>query len=424
MRIHLVSIGSTGDVRPFLLLGQELQRRGHQATMVAFAPFADMARQAGVGFIPLPGDVLTMMERIMQPRVQGPDFLRQLEKALGQVAPALLRALVEAFAGAEAMVCNFFGSAFYSVAEKYRIPAVQVQLFPVDRNDATPISSAPRWPLGRGWNLASYGLGYLLIHLLERRYLTAWRRENGMTVPPIHPGPDYRLLGREIPVIYAMSPLVFPRPAQWGPNIRMSGFLVDEAPPAYAPDPALAAFLSAGPPPVYIGFGSMVSGDMGAAFRVVREAVAAAGVRAILDKGWGGEGVAPPPGAYLLSGFVPHDWLFPQMAAVVHHGGAGTTAAGLRAGRPTLVIPFGGDQPFWASRVRALGCGPAPIPRGKLTVPALAAALQELTQTPAYAAAAQALGKGLRKEHGVRRAADIIEAELRAWRAQGPPSDP
>lgn len=415
MRIHMVAIGSTGDVRPYVLLGKELRRRGHQVTIVAFANFAAMAQEAGLEFHPLAGDVMDFMQRIMKPGVVGAKFLHQVEQSLRDVAPVLLRDLVEAFQGADAMVCTFFGSVYYSVAEKYGIPVVQTQFFPMTPNSQVPISSAPQWKLGPAWNLATYRLGYWLIHLLEHRYLTAWRKANNVTVPRIHGGPDVTLGRHTIPVIYAISPLVWPRPAQWGPNVHMSGFWVDETVRPFIPPQALADFLAAGEKPVYIGFGSMVSGNMRKTFDVVMKAVRASGLRVILDNGWSGTALAGSSGVFVLDSFVPHDWLFPRVRAVVHHGGAGTTAAGLRAGCPTLVIPFGGDQPFWGARVRALGCGPKPIRRENLTVARLTRALVDLTHHSAYAAAAQALGAKLRQEHGISTAADLVEREVQHW---------
>jgi sterol 3beta-glucosyltransferase len=142
------------------------------------------------------------------------------------------------------------------------------------------------------------------------------------------------------------------------------------------------------------------------------------GVRAVVSAGWGDARPRRSKNLFVVDGYVPHDWLFQQVSAVVHHGGAGTTAAGLCAGKPTLIIPFGGDQPFWALRVHAKGLGPKPIRREKLTADKLARALTELTATPAYRAAAEALGKRLRNEHGVKNAADVIQKEVTRWLAE------
>ena len=197
----------------------------------------------------------------------------------------------------------------------------------------------------------------------------------------------------------------------------MTGFWLDGAVSDYTPAPALEEFLSEGPKPVYIGFGSMLSGDMTQTLSIILQAVRRAGVRAVISSGWAGAVIPPQEGVY-VAGFIPHDWLFERVAAVVHHGGAGTTAAGVLAGRPTLVIPFGGDQPFWALRVRMLGLGPTPIRREKLTVARLARALHDLVTVKSYRVAARELGERLRLENGVGIAANIIEHEVRAWREE------
>jgi UDP:flavonoid glycosyltransferase YjiC (YdhE family) len=158
----------------------------------------------------------------------------------------------------------------------------------------------------------------------------------------------------------------------------------------------------------------MVSGDMGETLGIVLDAVRESGVRAILSKGWGGGDIPAQPDVFVAD-FVPHDWLFQHVAGVVHHGGAGTTAAGIQAGCPTLVVPFGGDQPFWAERVQELGIGPKAIPRDRLTVSRLSKALTDLTATKKYRVAARELGERLKMEKGAANAADIIEQELRQW---------
>ena len=161
-------------------------------------------------------------------------------------------------------------------------------------------------------------------------------------------------------------------------------------------------FLAAGEPPVYVGFGSMGFGK-GANER--RDAVLAAldvhGLRGIIATGWGGiaSGEAGTDGVLVLEG-APHEWLFPRVTAVVHHGGAGSTAAGIRAGRPTLVVPFLGDQPFWGARVHALGVGPAPLPARHLRT-RLTERLGDLVHTDSYASRADELGAAIRAENGL-----------------------
>ncbi len=417
MKITMISIGSTGDVRPYVLLGKELKRRGHEVTIAAFGPFEEGIRGAGLDFFPLAGDVVDLMSHLMKPGAVGMSYLKEAEAAISKVAPLLLRDLMKAAEGADAMVCNFFGTTYYSVAEKYGIPCVQTHFFPVDPNPDMPISSAPFPELGRWWNRLSYRIGYLLISLLEKRYLTAWRRENGLSLRHIHLKPDYSCNGHRIPVIYATSPLLMPRPANWDEQIYMSGFWWDEMPAEHTPSRELEEFLTAGEKPIYVGFGSMVSGDMAETFRTVHAAVEKAGVRAILATGWSGDKQPESTDTVFYADYVPHDWLFHHVSAAVHHGGAGTTASSLRAGLPTLIVPFGGDQPFWGKCVRDAGCGPVPLPRDGMTVDELADRLRDLVGNDAYRTAASAMGEAMHQEHGLACAADIVEKEIADWLA-------
>jgi sterol 3beta-glucosyltransferase len=172
----------------------------------------------------------------------------------------------------------------------------------------------------------------------------------------------------------------------------------------------LRAFLEAGPPPVYVGFGSMHNRDADQVTALVVEALDRAGQRGILFAGWNGLGqVTNSDRLLLLESSTPHDWLFPRMAAVVHHGGAGTTAAALRAGVPAVIVPYMSDQPFWARRVHELGAGPLPVPRGRLSVRRLAEGIHHAVTNPAHRARAAELGRAIRAEDGVGCAVRLFE---------------
>ena len=414
MRITMICIGSTGDVRPYIVLGRELKARGHDIAICAFSDFEAAVLKEGFRFKPISGDVKKLMSHLMS-GANGVGFLKQVRDGMKDILEPFLAGLEAACDDAEAIIATYFGQVFQSLAEVRHVPYIQTQYFPMDQNPAAPIASAPGQHAGKAWNLASYQLGHLLVSTLEKYYLADWRAARGMSPRKLEATPTYELNGHTIPVLYAISPLVMPRPARWGENIHMTGYWLDrQAAGGFSPDPGLEAFLSAGETPIYIGFGSMTSGDMGATLEIVLEAVRQSGVRAVLSTGWGGVDIPPREDIYVAD-FVPHDWLFRRVSAVVHHGGAGTTAAGIVAGKPTLVIPFGGDQPFWGERVKALGIGPKPLPRDKLTVARLSKAIAQLTQTKKYRVAARELGERLRMENGAEIAANIIEHELRKW---------
>jgi UDP:flavonoid glycosyltransferase YjiC (YdhE family) len=209
-------------------------------------------------------------------------------------------------------------------------------------------------------------------------------------------------------VLYGYSPHVIPPPPDWGADTHVTGYWFLDPPSGWTPPPALHEFLAAGPPPVYVGFGSMSSRNPQATAKLVLDALGAAGQRAVLLAGWSGLRPADLPDSVLMVDSVPFAWLFPRMAAVVHHGGAGTTAAGLRAGVPSIVVPFFGDQPYWGRRVAELGVGPAPIPRKRLTVEVLAGAIDRAVTDPVLRRRAAELGVRIRVEDGVARAVGVV----------------
>ena len=211
----------------------------------------------------------------------------------------------------------------------------------------------------------------------------------------------------------ARSPALIPKPKDWGDHISVSGFFFLNLASNYTPAPDLAAFLDAGPPPVYIGFGSIVVDDPNAMTKLIFEAVKKTGQRALVSKGWGGFGadqLGIPEGVFML-GNCPHDWLFKRVSCVVHHGGAGTTAAGITLGKPTVVVPFFGDQPFWGSMVARAGAGPHPVPSKELTPDKLAHAILEALK-PETLERAKELGAKIASERGTEVGAESFHDKL------------
>jgi sterol 3beta-glucosyltransferase len=206
---------------------------------------------------------------------------------------------------------------------------------------------------------------------------------------------------------------LFAVPDDWDENAVVTGYWFLDAAAAWQPPAELMAFLEGGPPPVYVGFGSLPSADGEHMTSLVLDALAKSNQRGVLATGWGGLGRRQMPPHVCVIDSAPHDWLFPRMAAVVHHGGSGTTAAGLRAGRPSIVCPAFGDQPFWAHRVHSLGVGPAPIPHRSLTADRLAAAVTRATLDPAFQRRASAIATAIGRERGVANAVAFIQERLK-----------
>jgi UDP:flavonoid glycosyltransferase YjiC (YdhE family) len=298
----------------------------------------------------------------------------------------------------------------HSIAEKLGVPGILALPLPLySPTRAFPSPIIPAANLGGALNRASHRLVIGLATASMRGMLNRWRKD-ALGLGPA--GDELTLHGRPLLRLYGYSPAVVPTPGDWDAHSVATGYWFLDRLPGWRPPEALERFLAAGPPPVYVGFGSMPAQNAAATTRVVLEALQRAGQRGVLATGWGGLAAAEvPPGIHILDA-APHDWLFPRMAAVVHHGGAGTTAAALRAGRPVVICPFFGDQPFWGRRVAALGAGPPAIPQKRLTAERLAEAIGTATSDEAMRGRAAALGEQIRAEDGVARAVELVEAHI------------
>ena len=293
------------------------------------------------------------------------------------------------------------------------MPCVPALLQPATRTRAFPgVAVPPRPRLGGPLNYLSYLVGEQLSWQPFRATVNRWRRET-LGLPPIPLGGPYaELQRRRLPFLYGVSRQVVPRPPDWPTWHHLTGYWFLDRLSDWEPATELADFLATGPPPVYVGFGSMKPGDAVALGRLAVAALRRAKRRGVLLTGWSGLRAGRASDDVLIVDEVPHDWLFPRMAAVVHHGGAGTTAAGLRAGVPSVVCPFFVDQPFWGWRVAELGVGPPPIMQSRLTVDRLTAAIRRAVADEAMAARASALGERVRAEDDVARAVELFEQEI------------
>ena len=266
----------------------------------------------------------------------------------------------------------------------------------------------PRWSAG-ALNRLSYQLARQMIWQGFRAADNLARREVlGLPAAPFW-GPFNAGCLQHYPILYGYSPSVLPKPADWDDHIHVTGYWFLDPAGDWTPPASLTEFLQAGPAPVYVGFGSMSSRKPEQTADLVLQALAQAKQRAIILSGWGGLRKESVPHTVLMVEEVPFSWLFPRVAAVVHHGGAGTTSAALRAGVPSIVIPFFGDQPFWGQRMVELGVGPAPIPRRRLTAERLAQAIQDALTDQTVRQRAAHLGSVIRAEDGIAQAVAIVQ---------------
>lgn len=413
MRIVIIAPGSRGDVQPYVALGKGLSKAGHHVRMVTHQNFAALVDGHGLEFWPL--------EISTQEIVQHDKMRQVLEQgglltSMAQMAKALkanVRHLAErglTASGDRELVLAGIGGLFVAAAisEAQGIPFLPALNVPFTPTSAFPGTLLPAFPAG------IQGATNRLSHHLSRQIVwQAYRPADklvcqflGLSASSFW-GP-FRELDRR-PMLYGISPAVLARPTDWGASIRVTGYWFLDQEADWSPPPALEAFLQAGPPPVYIGFGSMGARKPEKTANLVVQALRRAGQRAIILSGWSGLRERDLPDALVMTESVPHAWLFRRVAAVVHHGGAGTTAAGLRAGVPTIVIPFHGDQPFWGRRVAELGVGPTPIPRHKLTAENLGQAIAQAVGDQAMRERAARLGATIRAEDGIAVAVAAVE---------------
>jgi UDP:flavonoid glycosyltransferase YjiC (YdhE family) len=406
MRITLLAAGTRGDVSPYLALLDALRDAGHVTRIGTHATYADIIAAHGHEHAVLPGDPralhdLDVWRTLAISRRRPAAHARAVHDGMATLIEQISEAdLAAAGEGSDLIVFGMTLPHAHDAAAALDVPAIAAALTPFGRTRAFPHPVlAGGLSFGRLGNALSYAPAQ---RLLREPFIEPVRPAARRALPRWPPRP----------FVFGFSPTVVPRPLDWPPHLRVSGFWLPPRSQAALPD-AVSAFLDAGPPPVYAGFGSMRPPDPPALARAIVAGVLRTGDRLVLDAGWADLGSDLASDRVLVVRDLPHDVLFERVKAVIHHGGAGTTAVGLRAGRPTLVVPFVFDQFFWGSRVAALGAGPRPIPQQRLDQARLARALRQLS-APETVAAAERVGRALAAEDGPRRGVEAIEALAQA----------
>ena len=416
MKITIFASGSRGDVQPYVALGKGLKDAGHTVGVLTSSDFQTMVLEQGLQFLDLGGNIQSVAQS-MQGLLEEGNFLKILA-SMGKTAKQL--ANQAAFSGLAAcqdtdLIISGLGGLFtgLALAEKLGKPFIQAYYYPFTPTQDFPNAVAPMPPGGvpRWANRLTHRLVQQMMWQNFRAADTQSRRQVLKLPPAPLRGPFANLKKQKQTILYGYSPQVIPFPRDWEDFIHVTGYWFLDPPSGWEAPVDLVNFIQSGPPPVYIGFGSMVNSKSGETTRLVLKALERTGQRGVLSAGWGGLKKEALPETVFMIDSLPFSWLFPQMAAVVHHGGAGTTSMGLWAGVPSIVTPFMGDQPFWGQRVYELGVGPQPIPLRNLTVDRLAEAIDLAVSDTSMRAKAARLGEQIRAENGVARAVEIIEQE-------------
>jgi len=418
VRITIFGAGSLGDILPCIRLGKGLQQAGLRVLLAAPQNFGGLMQQEGLPFHPLRGDVQQIMagetgQKYMESGGANPlQSILAMRKMLAAVALPMAEDALAACRQSDALiVLAVFAPLGATLAEICGIPLILIEPTPVLPTGDFP---APGWPiqkkLGRLHNRLSGFAMLAVIWQWYRPFVNEFRRRFGLNLLK---SADFRRVLTSVPLLGAYSPAVIRHPADWPGNIQITGYWFQNEQANWQPSDELTGFLRRGEPPVYVGFGSMAGRNPSHFAEIVLDALAQTGQRGILATGWGGLNVQNVPSDLFVLDSAPHSWLFPRMSAVVHHGGAGTTGEGLRAGKPSVIVPFIVDQLFWGKRVWELGAGTEPIAAKQLTAAKLAAAILQATGDSAMQQRAEAIGREIRAEDGVENGVAIVRQFLK-----------
>lgn len=408
VKITILTYGSRGDVQPFLPLSLGLMERGHCVKLAAPSRFETLVKEHGIDFVPLAGEPEELSRRLND---AGHNFIKMIRELMDhtiEIGADVFRQTQEACRDADLIIHSFthvVGA--HTLAREMNIPDIHVQPFPM----FAPTGDYPNVTLPdfkwRSLNRLTHSFSQKITWWTSRFGFEQVRRRAGLPKRRLYWPFEDKPLRPRTPILCAWSPSVISASSDWPPRVHVTGYYFFPLENAYQPSEELDSFLRAGKPPVCVTFGSMVNRGQERIDRIISDALKRTNNRGIILSGWSGVTNYSSDNVLYLEA-AAHDWLFPRCKMVIHHGGAGTTSAGLRAGIPNIVVPFTADQPFWGQRVHAIGAGPKPILVKTLSVEKLTRAIAE-AESPAFRDRAQAIGQEIRCEDGVRNAVNWIE---------------
>ncbi|WP_225895808.1 glycosyltransferase [Dendronalium phyllosphericum] len=419
LKITILTVGSVGDVQPYCALAIGLKRAGHEVTVATNENFESFVRQFDLEFAPIAGDTQKLFQSKAGIRVIGGEKVKLLsdELFLQQLQSAWI-----ACTGSEVIIFNALADWGYHIAEKLGVPCFMASVLPLTPTGTfgfLKFARTTKNPLHQVINYASYFIAEFLYWHRYQKLLNCFRTET-LKLPPLpYLGSRFRrktpVNVSRIPVLYGFSSHIIPRPRDWPAWVYVTGFWFIDRADDYEPPMELEDFLGKKVPPLCFGFGSMTMFNPEYLTYYIVEALKKARTGGIILSGWGNVGnivnIKDSLRVFVIKD-VPHDWLLPQVPAMVHHGGAGTTAAVLRAGIPSIVVPFFADQPVWGQKLAQLGVSPQPIPYKKLTQETLAAAIEVVLGDEGMRSLAQELGEKIRSEDGVANAVEAFHRYL------------
>ncbi len=425
MNITILAVGSRGDVQPFVAVGLGLKAAGHHVKLATHSNFEQFVTSRGLTFAEIKGNPREWLdtEEGLQWLESGPGLVRfytGLKRFMEPVMESLLPTSTAACRDSDIILYSIVTSSGPHIGERLRCPSFPLMLQPAYPTWQFPsVIANSTADQNRIVNRLTHLITDQILHQATRSSVNRWRKQDLGLPSSSLLGPARLQRRRKVPHFLGYSPLVVPRPRDWDEHVHVTGYWFLDRENGWQPPEPLTRFLESGPPPVCVGFGSMTIRQAEQTTHAIVNALDRCGMRGILMSGWGELGACPLPPTVLAIDSAPHDWLFPRMAAVVHHGGAGTTAAALRAGIPSVVIPFFADQFYWGSRVTKLGVGPATLPFSEFNEIQLADRIQSAVTDPHILERSRKLATGIASENGVDRLVETFQKAMKTGSANG-----
>jgi UDP:flavonoid glycosyltransferase YjiC (YdhE family) len=418
LKIVILTIGTFGDVQPYVALGIGLREAGYEVRFATHEPFRGFVESHGLPFVAIEGDPISWttggeMKSLVEASGDFGGWMRRLKALAGPLLESIFDSCLAACRGADAIIYSPLAWVGYSIAEKLKIPSFSASMQPFHATSAFPSAWAPPGiRLGPAYNRATHLLVEQAYWRFNSPFINRWRKSI-LGLPPIPVlGPYKQERWNRQHFLFGYSPTFLPRPDDWAENYHVTGYWFLNHDHSWQPGVELVDFIQSASPPVYVGFGSLPDKHPQELLEIAVTALQRTKKRGVLLKSTFGLPEGRVSDDLFSVGWTPHDWLFPRMSAIVHHGGASTVANCLRSGVPSLVVPSAWDQPFWGKRIAELGVGAPPIPRKKLSVERLASAIEIISANGAIRERAGKIGDRILCENGVREAVKIVDSNL------------
>ncbi|QUH25278.1 glycosyltransferase [Serpentinicella alkaliphila] len=415
MKIRILTVGTRGDVQPFVALGGRLVQCGHEVTICTAVNFKEFVESNGVSFSPVRVDFLELTQSEKGKKMMGGsplEIFKNMKTLIFPMMERMLEDLWEASKDAEVLIYSPKAFGGYDIAEKLKIPVFLAHPIPIIAPTTLFTNPALPFSINNGFlNKISYKANSLIMASFFN-IINKWRKETlGLKNKRTLFTNDLVIDGKLIPIIYGCSPTVIPFDNNWGSNVSMEGFwfLEDKE---WEPPKELVRFLERGISPIAIGFSSMPLNNPLSVKRMFVEALERTGQRGIFISGWSGIKETEKNDNIFVIDSIPHSWLFPKTRGIIHHGGAGTTAAALQAGKPMLICPFSGDQPFWATQMKKIGVATFPLKENDMSVETFIDRIKELLNNKRLRDTAESIAIKINSEKGIEKTIKFIHEKI------------